>query len=73
MLIVLFDEDDFSHNDQVYMAMAASQGLVKTGFSSSVLYNHYSMLKTIEQAVGLGTLTANDAGAIRAEGTAFVS
>ena len=40
--------------------MLGSQGLVKAGYSSMVRYDHYSSARTIEQALGLAPLTAND-------------
>jgi YVTN family beta-propeller protein len=33
---------------------------VRQGYVSTVRYTHYSLLRTIEAALGLGTLTAND-------------
>ena len=33
---------------------------VRRGFVSHTRYTHYSMLRTIEAALGLGTLTHND-------------
>src|SRR5205814_10506675 len=37
---------------------------VTPGFKSSTVYNHYSLLKTVEQAWGLAPLTANDRNAL---------
>jgi hypothetical protein len=45
----------------VYTALVGS--LVKPGSSSNVKYDHYSLLKTIEQGFGLGDLGKNDAKA----------
>jgi hypothetical protein len=39
--------------------MLASSG-VRSGYTSKVRYAHYSLLATIEAALGLRTLTAND-------------
>lgn len=33
---------------------------VRPGYVSPVRYTHYNLLRTIEAALGLGTLTAND-------------
>jgi hypothetical protein len=33
---------------------------VKAGYQDATPYTHYSLLRTIEAALGLGTLTAND-------------
>jgi PKD repeat protein len=61
LLIVMWDEDDSSQNNQV--AFIADGFGVKTGFVSSVQYTHYSWLRTIEASWGLSTLTANDGAA----------
>ena len=58
LLIVMWDEDDGSQNNQV--AFIALGYNVKTAYKSGVLYNHYSWLKTIESSWGLTTMTSND-------------
>ena len=40
--------------------LLGSQGLVRAGKTSNASYNHYSIGRTIEAALGLGALTAND-------------
>ena len=62
LAIITFDEDatDYQHPAQrVATIILGSQG-VRQGYVSSVRYTHYSLLRTIEAALGLGTLTAND-------------
>ncbi len=39
--------------------MIGSAG-IRQGYVSRVRYTHYSLLRTIEAALGTGTLTAND-------------
>src|SRR4029077_13667129 len=58
LLIITWDEDDSSGNNQV--AFIAVGSGVKTNYSSPVSYNHYSYLKTIEASWGLTNLTTND-------------
>ncbi len=62
LAIITFDEDgmDFQHPAQrVPTIILGSQG-VRQGYTSTTRYTHYSLLRTIEAALGLGTLTAND-------------
>jgi PKD repeat protein len=61
LLVVTWDEDDGSQNNQV--AFIADGFGVKTGWVSSTQYNHYSWLRTIEASWSLSSLTANDGGA----------
>ncbi len=49
-----------SYPNQVPAYIVASQGLVKAGFTSSQYYDDYSLLATVEQALGLPALTSND-------------
>jgi hypothetical protein len=55
------DEDDFSGNNQVPLILLGIG--VGAGLRSSVAYNHYSLLHTIEVALGASTITTNDASA----------
>ena len=62
LAIITFDEDaqDYQHPAQrVPTIILASQG-VRPGRTDSTRYTHYSLLRTIEAALCLGTLTAND-------------
>ena len=61
LLAITWDEDDSSAGNRVPLILMGT-GVV-AGLSTSVSYNHYSLLHTIEAARGLGTLTSNDAGA----------
>ncbi len=62
LLIVTFDEDgyDFQHPAQRVATLVVGSRFVKKGYVSSVRYTHYSLLRTIEAALGLGSLTGND-------------
>lgn len=62
LLVVTFDEDAADGQQQLQRIptlILASKGL-RAGTSSSVRYTHYSVLRTIEAALGLPTLTKND-------------
>ncbi|HEY3773856.1 MAG TPA: alkaline phosphatase family protein [Solirubrobacteraceae bacterium] len=62
LAIITFDEDAVDHErpaQRVPTLMLASQG-VRQGFVSPRRYTHYSLLRTIEGALGLQPLTAND-------------
>ena len=61
LLVIVWDEDDGSQGNKV--AFVATGYGVKTGFTSNVGYNHYSLLKTVEASWGLSTMTTNDAAA----------
>jgi hypothetical protein len=62
LAIITFDEDAVDHQrpaQRVPTLMLASSG-VRHGFVSPVRYTHYSLLRTIEVALGLRPLTRND-------------
>ena len=62
LAIITFDEDaqDGQHPAQrIPTIVLGSQG-VKRGATDATRYTHYSMLRTVEAALGTGTLTAND-------------
>jgi acid phosphatase len=61
LVLIVWDEDDSLGNNQVAALVIAKN--VRPGFRSPTLYSHYSILKTIEQAWGLGPLTSNDGSA----------
>ena len=61
LLVLVWDEDDGTQGNQVAF-VAVGYG-VKTAYTSSVAYDHYSFLKTVEASWGLATLTSNDASA----------
>ena len=62
LAIITFDEDaqDYQHPAQRVPTIILGSDGVRAGYVSSVRYTHYSLLRTIEAALGLGTLTAND-------------
>ncbi len=62
LAIITFDEDGYNHErpaQRVPTLILGSAG-VRPGYVSRDRYTHYSLLRTIEGALGLGTLTAND-------------
>jgi YVTN family beta-propeller protein len=62
LAIVTFDEDGYDHEhpaQRIPTLVIGSSG-VRRGYVSHVRYTHYSLLRTIEAALGLGTLTRND-------------
>ncbi len=62
LAIITFDEDGFDHEhpaQRVATLLLGSAG-VRHGYVSHVRYTHYSLLRTIEAALGLGNLTRND-------------
>ena len=62
LAIITVDEDNYDHPNppqRVATLLLASSG-VRHGYVSRARYTHYSLLRTIEAALGLPTLTAND-------------
>ena len=62
LAIITVDEDNYDHPNppqRVATLMLASSG-VRHGYVSRVRYTHYSLLRTIEAALGLPSLTGND-------------
>jgi len=65
LIVVTFDEDDelFGRN-QVWTVLLGSPGVLKnSGASDNGSYNHYSLLKTVEDNWSLGDLGRNDKNA----------
>jgi YVTN family beta-propeller protein len=62
LAIITFDEDgyDYEHPAQKVATILIGSQDVRRGYVSTARYTHYSLLRTIEAALGLGTLTAND-------------
>jgi YVTN family beta-propeller protein len=62
LAIITFDEDgqDYQHPAQHVATIVLGSRGVRPGYVSPVRYTHYSLLRTIEGALGLGTLTRND-------------
>lgn len=61
LLAITWDEDDSSGANQVATVFAGSDA--RAGYTSGINYNHYSLLHTIETALGLSSLTGNDSSA----------
>jgi hypothetical protein len=62
LAIITFDEDATDGQrpaQRIPTLVIASQG-VRPGYTDPTRYTHYSLLRTVEAALGLGTLTAND-------------
>jgi YVTN family beta-propeller protein len=62
LAIITFDEDatDYQHPAQRVATIVLGSRGVRQGYVSPVRYTHYSLLRTVEGALGLGTLTGND-------------
>ena len=62
LAIITFDEDntDYQHPAQRIPTIVLASAGVKAGYQDPARYTHYGLLRTIEAALGLGTLTAND-------------
>jgi len=62
LAIITFDEDgtDYQKPAQRVATVIIGSAGVRQGYVSRVRYTHYSLLRTIEAALGTGTLTAND-------------
>lgn len=60
LLIITWDEDSAEADNQVAAVAVDSAGLVHAGYSSNSRYDHYSAARTIEDALGIAPLTAND-------------
>jgi hypothetical protein len=60
LLVITFDEDDSAHAQHIPTIIAGSPGTTRTGYVSTVQYTHYNVLRTMEEALGLGRLTQND-------------
>ena len=61
LLLITWDEDDNTENNNIPTLVVSPS--VPAGYRSATPYNHYSLLKTIEQAWSLAPLTGNDAAA----------
>ncbi len=66
LLVVTFDEGEHDSSNRVFTAFYGAG--VKAGSTSDVEYSHYNLLRTIEDAMGLGTLGLNDDQATRIGG-----
>jgi hypothetical protein len=60
LLILTWDESQTRGTNHIATILVDSQGLVNRGYASTGSYNHYSVGRTIESALGLAPLTPND-------------
>ncbi|MGZ3722853.1 MAG: alkaline phosphatase family protein [Bdellovibrionales bacterium] len=61
MIVALFDENDGGGTNQIYVAMNGPD--VQGGMQINTSYNHYSLLRTLEDIYGTGNLGREDAKA----------
>jgi len=61
LLIVTFDENSGLGKNKIYTVLLGDQ--VQTGFASQNSYSHYSLLRLVEDELGLGTLGLKDQSA----------
>jgi acid phosphatase len=61
LLVATFDEDSGTKNNHIYTALWGPA--VKPGTQLSERYDHYSLLRTMEDALGVGTLGQQDEAA----------
>src|SRR5262249_46028035 len=60
LLILTWDESETRGSNHIATILSDSKGLVNRGYVSTISYNHYSVGRTIEAALGLSPLTPND-------------
>lgn len=60
LLILTWDESHATRTNHIATILLGSPGTVRAGHVSQVRYDHYSTGRTIEEALGLPMLTAND-------------
>ncbi len=62
LVIITFDEDNYGYERpaQLVPTVVLGSADVREGYTSLVRYTHYSLLRTVEATLGLGTLTDND-------------
>ena len=60
LLVITWDEDETEPDNHVATIVLGSQGTVPAGTVSNSRYDHYSTGRTIEQALGIAPITAND-------------
>eukprot|EP01130_Rhizamoeba_saxonica_P011549 TRINITY_DN479_c0_g1_i3.p1 TRINITY_DN479_c0_g1~~TRINITY_DN479_c0_g1_i3.p1 ORF type:complete len:231 (-),score=52.47 TRINITY_DN479_c0_g1_i3:34-726(-) len=58
IIVITWDEDDFRHENNIYTVLLG--GTIEPGTTDSTKYNHYSLLRTVEDNWDLGTLGRND-------------
>ncbi len=60
LLILTWDESETSSNNHIATVVYGSPGTTGSGALSTASYSHYSTGRTVEAALGLPALTAND-------------
>jgi hypothetical protein len=60
LLILTWDEDSTEPDNHVAAIVLGSRGTVPAGTVSNTRYDHYSTGRTIENALGIAPITAND-------------
>jgi hypothetical protein len=60
LVIVTWDESYEPHENHVATILLGSAGLVRAGYQSPTPANHYSIARTLEEALSIPSLTAND-------------
>ena len=60
LLVLTWDESASSNGNHVATILLGSPGAVQAGYVSNTSYNHYSIGRTIENALGIAALTHND-------------
>lgn len=66
LVVITFDESSHNLDNKIYMLMWGP-GVVKASSTSAVRYDHYSLLRTIEDNLGLASLKQNDQTAVLIE------
>ncbi|GGA52359.1 hypothetical protein GCM10010981_47280 [Dyella nitratireducens] len=60
LLILTWDESASSTGNHIATILVGSPGAVQAGYVSNTSYNHYSVGRTIENVLGIASLTHND-------------
>jgi len=71
LVVITFDEDDGLENNHIYTALVGL--MVPPNTTDATPYNHYSLLRTIEDNFSIGTLNKNDATATTFQMPGFYS
>jgi len=61
LVVITWDEDNYLDGNHIYLAMLGS--MIQPGTTDGNSYNHYSILRTVEDNWSLGNLGRNDANA----------
>ncbi|MBD8900296.1 alkaline phosphatase family protein [Rhodanobacter sp. DHG33] len=60
LLILTWDESESTSGNHIATILVGSPGAVQAGYTSNASYNHFSVGRTIENALGIAPLTNND-------------